>query len=76
METLSPETRKTFAAALEAICDFRGWKLWAHSVRSNQIHLVLSAEAREPKRGERSAESKSHQESERRIANLALTPSM
>ena len=46
---LQERDRATVENAIEEISNFRGWKLWAKSARSNHVHLVVTAVARTPK---------------------------
>jgi REP element-mobilizing transposase RayT len=40
---ITPEMRPVIEAEIERTCAFRGWDLFALNVRSNHVHLVLSA---------------------------------
>ena len=41
---MDEERRKAVRAAIEEVCEFRGWMLIACHVRSNHVHVVLDAE--------------------------------
>lgn len=43
---LSPEMRHAVHEAIEQLCSFRGWSAHAINVRTNHVHVVVSAEAR------------------------------
>lgn len=38
-----PNQRSTIEQAIRAHCEHRNWKLWAVSVRSNHIHVIVEA---------------------------------
>lgn len=40
---LDAEMRAVAEAAIREICEFRTWTLWAVSVRSNHVHVVVTA---------------------------------
>ena len=46
---LEPAMQSTVADAMKEICEFRGWTLWTSSVRSNHVHVVLSAQTHAPR---------------------------
>jgi len=48
MVTLNAAMRDVAEAALREICSVRAWTLWAVSVRSNHVHVVVSASSHEP----------------------------
>jgi REP element-mobilizing transposase RayT len=43
---LSSRRRKAVAEAIRETCDIRRWSLWSFSVRTNHVHVVVSAECR------------------------------
>lgn len=45
---LNGEMRSFVEGAISEICGFRNWPLWALSVRSNHVHVVLSASEYNP----------------------------
>jgi REP element-mobilizing transposase RayT len=47
---LDPEQRALVEATVRAHCDFRHWSLHAVNVRSNHVHVVVTAPATEPKK--------------------------
>jgi len=44
---LSSAERDVVDGAIRAVCDHRGWKIFALNVRSNHVHVVVGASARE-----------------------------
>ena len=40
--------RVVVEAAINEICQFRGWHLWAVSVRTNHVHTVVTAPEYDP----------------------------
>lgn len=40
---ITPAMRPVIEAEIERTCALRGWALWALNVRSNHVHIVLSA---------------------------------
>jgi REP element-mobilizing transposase RayT len=47
---LSPEQRSVVAAAIEEICEFRGWMLYEQNVRTNHVHIVVAAKDVKPEK--------------------------
>lgn len=41
--SLEASQRQFVASAIEGVAEFRGWTLWALNVRSNHVHVVVSA---------------------------------
>lgn len=41
---LTPEMRVAVDAAIREVCEFRGWQLHALNVRSNHVHVVVTAD--------------------------------
>ena len=41
---LGPEARTTVLRTIEELCRHRGWRLWAAHVRTNHVHVVITAE--------------------------------
>ena len=41
--SLEASQRQFVARAIEGVAEFRGWTLWALNVRSNHVHVVVSA---------------------------------
>ncbi|MEQ9454767.1 MAG: transposase [Phycisphaeraceae bacterium] len=41
---LSPNQRQLLNNVIPEHCAFRGWRLYAHNVRTNHIHVVLAAD--------------------------------
>lgn len=44
--TLSARKRAAVSLAVRETCQIRKWELWAHNVRSNHVHAVISAGCR------------------------------
>ncbi len=42
-QTLDERQRPIVAAAIQGVCDFKGWHLHALNVRTNHVHAVVSA---------------------------------
>ena len=40
---ITPEMRATIESEIKRTCEFRGWELLALNVRTNHVHIVLSA---------------------------------
>lgn len=47
--TLDDSMRRIAEAAIREICGVRSWSLWAMSVRSNHVHIVVTAPEYDPK---------------------------
>jgi len=47
---LSPEQRKIVAAAIQEVCEFRGWTLYEQNVRTNHVHVVIAAKEVKPEK--------------------------
>lgn len=41
---LNPEQRRVVSEALREACEFRSWRLLAANVRTNHVHVVISAD--------------------------------
>lgn len=41
--TLPAERRKAVKEAIRETCSIREWRLWAHNIRTNHIHTVVTA---------------------------------
>ena len=48
IKLLTPDDRGACESAIDEICVFRGWKLWARSARSNHVHVLVTATDRKP----------------------------
>ena len=42
IELLDEEQRCSVSCQIERLCEFRGWKLWAHDTRTNHVHVVAT----------------------------------
>lgn len=49
IKLLSPDDRVVCESAIDEICVFRKWKLWARSARTNHVHILVTASAKKPK---------------------------
>ncbi|KAA1259280.1 hypothetical protein LF1_18100 [Rubripirellula obstinata] len=49
IKLLSPDDRIVCESAIDEICVFRKWKLWARSARTNHVHVLVTASAKKPK---------------------------
>jgi REP element-mobilizing transposase RayT len=43
IELLDTQQREAVKAEIKRLCEFRGWKLWAHDARTNHVHVVVAA---------------------------------
>ncbi len=41
--TLNSRERKAVQSAIQETCSIRRWTLWAHNIRTNHVHAVVSA---------------------------------
>ncbi|MCB9896353.1 MAG: transposase [Planctomycetes bacterium] len=42
--TFTPDMRAAVGAAIREVCEYRGWQLHALNVRTNHVHVVLTAD--------------------------------
>ncbi|MEM9295951.1 MAG: class I tRNA ligase family protein, partial [Planctomycetota bacterium] len=68
--TLDESQRKEVLSAIQEVCDHRGWGIYAANIRTNHVHLVVSADA-SPE--EVMGDCKSY--ATRRLRELGLAPS-
>ncbi len=43
IELLNEPQRRVVASEIERLAEYRGWRVWAKSARSNHVHTVISA---------------------------------
>ena len=48
VETLDQDMRSVAECAIQEICNFRSWKLWVSSVRTNHVQFVISSSGYAP----------------------------
>src|SRR2546421_4397622 len=44
--TLNSRQRKAVQSAIRETCSIRSWTLWAHNIRTNHVHAVVSAKVK------------------------------